>query len=96
MEVLDIKGFSATALSISAVAAQTAALNKGVYEIWADVDCYIKVATTADDVTAADGYKLFAGNSVPILIGQGDKIGAITGGASSELHYHRIGRGDVI
>lgn len=86
---LVIKGNSQGTLAISAVAAQTAALHRGVYDVWSDADCWIKVDTTANDVTTSTGYKLFAGNVVPLEIGEGDKIGAIAG-AASNLHYHKV------
>jgi hypothetical protein len=84
-----LQGNSAVSLSVSAVAAQTAPLDGGIYDVWCDVDTYIKVATTANDVTADNGYLLRANNTIPLLIGDTDKIGAISGG-SGTLKYHRV------
>ena len=79
--------------SISAVAAQTAALTGGLYDVWSDVDCYLRVAATAGDVTSAAGakagYLLRANNTIPLIVPDGQKIGAVAGGAGT-LYYHRI------
>lgn len=97
-DVVDIKGHTQGNLAISSVAAQTAALASGlsvvqsvIYDVWSDVDCYIKVAATANDVTTATGYLLRANNTMPIVIRPDDKIGAITSSASGTLYFHRIG-----
>lgn len=90
IDALRIQGFSKTTLAVSAVAAQTAALERGLFDVWVDADTHIKVGPVADDVTVATGYKLFAGNTITLVIGAGDKIGAIAAGATN-LHYHRVG-----
>lgn len=90
-EYVDIKGRSQATLAISSVAAQTTAPGTGIYDVWADADCFVKVNPAANDVTTANGYPLFAGNVVPFFLRSDDKIGAITTGASSNLHYHQTG-----
>ncbi len=89
-ETLNIRGYArGTDLSISAVAAQTAALTEGFYDVWSTVDCYIKVETTANDVTTATGYLLRTGTTVTVAVPGGCKLGAIAGGAGT-LSYHRV------
>ena len=94
-DILDIAGFAReTDLSISAVAAQTAALGAtypqgGAYDILATTDCFIKVATTANDVTTTTGYPLLSGNVVTVFVPSGYKIGAITSAAAGTLYVHR-------
>lgn len=90
IEALRLQGFSQTTLAVSAVAAQTAALERGLFDVWVDADTHIKVGPIADDVTTSTGYKVYAGNTITLAIGAGDKIGAIAAGATS-LHYHRVG-----
>ena len=78
-----------TPLSVSGTAAQTAALNGGLYDIWCDVDVYLKVATTANDVTTSTGYLLRANNTIALLLPNDlEKIGAI--GGVGTLRYHKV------
>lgn len=80
-----------TSLAVSNIGAQTAALDGGLYDIWCDVDVFLKVATTASDVTTSTGYLLRANNTVPLLIPQDlEKIGAITSAATGTLRYHKV------
>ena len=78
-----------TSLATSGTAAQTAALDGGLYDVWCDVDVYLKVATTANDVTTSTGYLLRANNTIALLIPQDlEKIGAI--GGVGTLRYHKV------
>lgn len=92
---LNIAGAAREAdLSLSTVAAQTAALGAtritgSVYDVLSDVDCYIKVAETANDVTATTGYPILSGNVVPVWVPTGYKIGAITASGTGTLRIHR-------
>lgn len=86
----DLFNNSQGTVSAATNAAQSSALNEGIYDVWADVDCYIKVHTTANDVTAATGYKLFANNTVPIRVRQDHKIGAILSSTAGTLSYHKV------
>ena len=98
MDAVDVKGNTQASFSISSTAAQSSALDSaasyqaGLYDVWADVDCYIKVATTANDVTVANGYLLRANNTIPVVVRPGDKIGAITVSASGTLYFHKVGQ----
>lgn len=76
-----------TDTSVSAVAAQTAALTGGVYDVWSTVDAYIRVAADASGVTTANGYLVRANNTVPVIVPNGYKIGAIAGGAGTMSHH---------
>ena len=90
-EILGLEGFArVTDLSISAVAAQTAALDMGAYDIWTTTDCYIKVSTTATGVTTSNGYLLRSGNTITIAVGSQEKVGAITSAAAGTLSMHRV------
>lgn len=86
-----LQGNSQGALSVSGTAAQTSAfVEDGYYDIWCDVDAFIKIAPTADNVTSGTGYPVFANTIVPnVMILVGDKLGAIAGGAGT-LRYHKV------
>ena len=91
-----LQGYSRVNFAISGVGAQSAALTTdtlsgaATYDIWADVDCFLKINTTANNVTAADGYLLRANNTVTFHVPSASKIGAITSGAAGTLSYHRV------
>ena len=86
-----LKGNAQGSLSVSSSAAQTPAFSKaGYYDLWSDVDTYIKINTTANDVTTSTGYLLFANTLLAnVAIQVGDKIGGITSG-SGTLRYHKV------
>lgn len=78
-----------TALTTSATAAQTAVLSGGLYDLWCDVDTYLKVAATANDVTTSTGYLLRVNNTITLLLPQDlERIGAI--GSAGTLRYHKV------
>ena len=84
-----LQGNARIDLAVSTAAAQTAVLPSGVYDVWCGIDVYIKVDSTANDVTTANGYLLRANNTVPIVLGDGDRIGAIAGAAGT-LSAHKV------
>jgi hypothetical protein len=86
-----LKGNSQGALSVSAAAAETSAFTlRGLYDMWCDVDVYLKVGSgTVTDVTSGNGYLLRANTTVPFIIDENDKIGAITSGDGT-LRYHKV------
>lgn len=86
-----LKGNSQGALSVSTSAAQTSAFAvAGYYDLWSDVDTYIKIDTTANTVTTGTGYLLYANTLLAnVAIQVGDKLGAIAGGAGT-LRYHKV------
>jgi hypothetical protein len=77
-------------LSISASAAQTAALSEGLYDVWTTTDCCVKVATTANDVTTSTGYIIYAGAIITLVVPDQYKIGAITSSASGTFSAHKV------
>lgn len=96
---VNIEGYRGASMAITAAATATPILNPGVYDVSATVDVYIRVAgtrnmdatETADQVTIANGYKIAAGNVVPVEVnGPGHQIGAIAVGAGT-LYYHQVG-----
>ena len=91
MNPLALYGRSAATLSVSAVAAQTAPLEAGVYDVWSTVETFISVGPAASTgVTAANGYIIRANTIARVFVRTGDRIGAIAGGAGT-LTYHQIG-----
>ncbi len=90
-----IEGSRAATLAVSGTGATTGALPRGTYDVWCDVDVWIRVDDTTlgspdrpQDVTTANGYKIFAGNVIPVEVGDARAIGAIAGGAGT-LSYHK-------
>lgn len=89
-DAIDIQGNVATALATSAVAAQTAALLDGLYDVWGSQDTYIAVETGAASVTTANGYLVRNGNTITVVVRAGSKISAIAAGAGT-LTYEKVG-----
>lgn len=94
-DAIRIYGGNRQDLAVSATAAQTDVLPAGVYDLMSDVDIYIKVNPTADNVTVAvganAGYQLKANSGVPFDVRSGDKIGAVTASGTGTLQIHRVG-----
>ncbi len=92
-----IEGSKQLTLAVSAAGAKTNALARGTYDVWCDVDVWIRVddpnGLTApdrpEDVTTATGYKIFSGNVIPVEVAEGRAIGAIAGGAGT-LSFHKV------
>lgn len=88
---IDIENNAAAQLALTIAAGATAALDEGWYDVWSDIDCWIRVTTAVAGVTTLTGYKIFAGDRpVPVFVRKGSKIDAIAG-ASGTLNYHRVG-----
>ncbi len=85
-----LSGNAKATVSLSTTAAQSAALTGGIYDVWSDVDCYIKINATANDVTTSTGYLLRANNTVPIIVPDQEKIGGILASGTGTLSYHRV------
>lgn len=92
-DAADIEGSAQGTVSSATSAAQSGALQEGIYDLWNTQDCYIKVAATANDVTAATGYFVKAAATIPvrIVVRANSKIGAIMASAVGSLAYHRVG-----
>ena len=86
-DALSICGGTQTILPVSAAAAATAALTAGTYQFMCDVNCWVRVESTAagatTGLTSSTGFPLLANNGVPLLVPQGFFVGAIAGGAGS-------------
>lgn len=87
---IDIEGWSARQVAVSGQATQTGRLREGVFDVWCDVACFIKVGEEASDVTASSGYPILANNVVSVFVRRGRRIGAITGGSSGTFSFHRV------
>lgn len=90
---VDPEGNAQARLALTVAAAQTSALNEGVYDVWCTVDCYIKVdpVDATASLTTLTGYLIKAGNVVPVVIRQGSMLGGIVGAGTGTLSYHRVG-----
>lgn len=89
-DFIDIENDAQGQVSTSTVGAQSAALAEGVYDVWATVDSYIKVAASASDVTTTTGYLLRANQTIPLWVSNGNKIGAVLASGTDTLRYHRV------
>lgn len=89
-DAIDIEGLAQATLAVSASEAATAALTEGIYDVWCDVDVWLKVGTTVTGVTSSNGYLLRANNTVPLFVRDQSKIGAIAGG-NGTLRFHKVG-----
>ena len=85
-----IQGHDQQSLPVTTSEAVTGRIDAGDYDLWSDVETYVKISGDATGVTASNGYVLFAGNAVTMRIDRGDQIGAIAVG-SGTLRYHRVG-----
>lgn len=94
MDILNIVGHKQGAqLSISGAAVQTAALEGGVYEIYATCNSRVKIdPTTASNVTALTGAVMFGGNTAFYQVPDNGKIGVIAESAllTGTLEYHWV------
>lgn len=96
---ISIKGHINTQLAVSAAVASSAVLRTGCYDVWCDIDVFIKVVGSgtpapeapnrAADLTVVNGYKIFAGNVITVKVDTGDTIAAIAGAAGT-FNYHRV------
>lgn len=89
-DFVDIENDAQGQVSTSTTGAQSAALTEGVYDVWATVDTYIKVAGTASDVTTSSGYLLRANQTIPVWVSNGNKIGGVLASGVDTLRYHRV------
>jgi hypothetical protein len=89
---IEIGGRPGASFAVSASIANSGTLEKGVYDVWCDVDCRIATERQTPDpaLTTSNYYPLFANNVVPVKVGQGQSIYAIAGGAGT-LRYIRTG-----
>lgn len=88
---IDLFDKTRTDVSLTTTAAQSAALDEGVYDIWTTADTYIRIATDASGVTTANGYLLRANNTIPVFVRQNHKIGGILASGTGTLSIHEVG-----
>ncbi len=92
-EYIDIEGNSQAQLTVLPSATQTSiALPMGRYDLISDVDCFIKLASTANNVTTSTGYPILANNMVSFVCRGSSRLGAISNNSlSGTIIYHKIG-----
>lgn len=89
-DFVDIENDVQGQVNTSTTGAHSAALQEGVYDVWAGVDTYIKVATSASDVTTSTGYLLRANQTIPVWVSDGNKLGGVLAAGTDTLRYHRV------
>lgn len=90
----NIAGSVQQSVNVSTSAASIGALDPGIYDVWSDVNVYLRCAgskTDAETVTANNGYIVYAAKVVSIKVTlAGSYLGAIAGGAG-KLSIHKVG-----
>lgn len=91
MNGVNIAGRPTKQLAISAVIANTGVLEPGVYDCFCDVDVRIAVnrATPIPALSVTNGYKIFAGNVIPVQVSLDAAIYVIAAGAGT-FEYTRV------
>jgi hypothetical protein len=91
-DAIEISGRRAVTFSLSTSIANSGVLEKGEYDIVSDVDCSVAIerGTPSPALTTANGYPLFANQTIPFRVGEGQAIYAIAGGAGT-LKYIKTG-----
>lgn len=90
-DTIHLEGNAQASVALTTSGAQSGVLTQGDYDVWASTDCYLKVDTTASNVTTATGYLLQAGNIVTLSVREGRKLGAVVSAGTSTLYYHKVG-----
>ncbi len=91
-DLVDIEGQAQDSLALTSTGADTDALDAGIYDLWCDLDVYLKVhATDASDVTTSTGYLMRSGNTITVKIRPDSKIGGVLGSGTGTLYFHKIG-----
>ena len=89
-DALRIKGSTQQTVTLGTTAAQSAVQTEGIYAVDSDVACFIKVHPTADDVTTATGFPLYANNQLKFWFDAGDKLGGVVASGSGTLRFHKV------
>ena len=91
-DYIDIEGYVQGTVAYTDTAADDDDLPEGLYDVWSDQDCYIKVhATDASDVTTATGYILYANHVITVVVRPASHLGAIRSTTNGTLYYHKVG-----
>lgn len=88
-DYLDLEGNAQASLAVSTSAAMTEALVQGLYDVWCDLDVYLKVGQAPNDVTTSSGYLLRANVTLTLLMRTTKKLGAIAA-SSGTLRLHKV------
>ncbi len=79
-------------LAATAVPSAAPAGGEGTYDLWADIDMFIKVKkAAAAAVTVLTGYKIYANNVIPVFIPAGYIVDTIAGGAGT-MSWQKTGK----
>src|SRR5262245_33876677 len=91
LDWVDLEDRAAGTFALANGETSSAALDEGVYHLYSDIACNIKIGPGASGVTAATGLPLFAAApyAVVVLIRQGSRINAIAA-APGTLKYHMV------
>lgn len=88
---VSLHGKAQATFTLSTTADQGSALLSGIYDVWSDVDCFVKVSEAASTgLTTSTGYLLRANNTVAMDIPDQKKIGAIVAAGTGNIYYHRV------
>lgn len=87
-----LQGNAQANLSVSTSAAQTELFTvAGYYDLWADVDVWVKIGDPANDVTTSTGYLVRRDKTVAnFRINRNERLGAIASGTGT-LRYMKVG-----
>lgn len=91
VDTLFLEGYSASTVSLTTSAAQSAALEEGYYAVWTTADCFIRVGPTATGVTTANGFILRTATTLYVYVPPSSKIGGIVASSTATLSYHKVG-----
>lgn len=90
-DVVYIEGYRNRQMTLVANTSQASGdLDEGDYDVWCDVDCFIKVSDDGAAVTVTNGYKVFAGNVITVHVEETRQISVIAA-AVGTFNYHRVG-----
>jgi len=91
MDAIEISGRTRGTFALSTSVANSGVIEKGVYDIWADVAASIATErqTPSPALTLANGYPLTANVMVRVRVGMSQAIYGIAGGAGN-LYYMRV------
>lgn len=92
-DAVDLESNTQQQISMSQVMNQSPRLDEGVYDVWCDQEAYIGVGPDESGIlTPATGYKLLAGNIVPLIVRDQSRIAGVLdiGVTAGTLCYHRI------
>lgn len=90
-DIIDLEGFTRTDLAVATAATQSAVIDEGFYDVWADQNMYIEISPSATALTSSNGYLLRQNNTITVLIRKNSKIAGMMVTASGTLSWHKVG-----